>query len=65
MYVELKSKDNCKLYDKDGKLVCGIVPEGEIPTLKSGRNDVFFQCENPGKEDARVQVTLIGEGKPL
>ncbi|MDD5519864.1 MAG: hypothetical protein PHI84_03495 [Kiritimatiellae bacterium] len=65
MYLELKSKDNCKLYDKDGKVVCEVVPKGEIPTLKSGGNNVLFHCENPGKEDPRVQVTLIGEGKPL
>ena len=65
MYVELKAKDNCKLYDKDGKLVCDIVPEGEIPSLKSGGNKVSFQCENSGKEDVRAQVTLISEGNPL
>ena len=65
MYLELKSKGTCKLYDKDGKIVCDVVQKGDVPFLKSGRNEVSFQCENPGQEDVRAQVTLIGEGKPL
>ena len=61
MYLELEEGGKCRLYDKDGKTVRDLALQGAVPLLKNGRNEVSFACDGDGPEDARVQVTLIGE----
>lgn len=65
MYLEMKSAADCKLYNKDGKVVQEVVPQGTIPLLRHGTNNVMFTCESLNAGATRVQVTVIGEGMPL
>lgn len=65
MYLELQSDRNCKLYGSKGELLKEVTIAGEVPTLKAGTNEIKFICEGPENVNTRVQVTVIGEGKPL
>lgn len=65
MYLELKAKDKCKLYSREGKMLQEVAVPGEIPVLKQGDNKISFACESLTEGAARMQVTVIGEGAPL
>jgi hypothetical protein len=65
MYIELNSPNDCKLYGSKGELLREIVPEGKIPYLIPGENEISFSCDGPKDMNARVQVTVISEGEPL
>lgn len=65
MYIEFNYPNDCKLYGSKGELLREIVPEGKIPYLIPGENEISFSCDGPKDLDARVQVTVISEGTPL
>lgn len=65
MYIEFKSFSDCKLYGPKGELIKEIVPEGNVPVLSSGNNEIVFSCGDTGDISSRVQVTVISEGDPL
>jgi hypothetical protein len=65
MYLELRSPNDCKLYDQKGELIQEVTISGMIPELKQGNNEVSFTCDGIPGISSRVQVTVIGEGKPL
>jgi hypothetical protein len=65
MYLEFRPATDCKLYGPKGELLGEIVPEGAVPDLANGDNEVSFSCNGPKGIETRVQVTLISEGTPL
>lgn len=65
MYLEFRSLSDCKLYGSKGELLKEVIPGGRIPDLVNGQNEVSFSCTTSETVNARVQVTVIGEGKPL
>ena len=65
MYLEFRSKDNCKLYGPKGEFLQDVKIEGDIPELAEGDNDVKFTCNGPTGINSRVQITLISEGKAI
>lgn len=64
-YLEMYSADDCKVYDGQGALLAEIKPEGTIPPLRPGANDVTFTCEGPEGASARANVTVISYGDVL
>jgi len=64
-YLEFQSPADCKLYGPQGQLVREVKPEGQVPTLAVGPNEVRFQCASPPSIRARAQVTIITQGTPL
>lgn len=64
-YLEFNSLTDCKLYDPNGVLIQELKPEGEVPTLTSGANQVAFTCDAPPGYNARAIVTTITAGAPL
>jgi hypothetical protein len=46
-------------------LLAEVKPEGTVPTLTNGKNEISFSGEGSGKINTRVQVTVISEGIPL
>jgi hypothetical protein len=64
-YLEMYSADDCKVYDGQGALIAELKPEGKIPTLRPGANDVTFTCEAPEGASARANVTVISYGEIL
>jgi hypothetical protein len=65
MYIEFKSKNDCKLYGAKGKFLQDVVIRGKIPTLEEGYNQISFKGNGINGINSRVQVTVISEGKPL
>jgi len=65
MFLEMNSLNDCKLYGSKGELISEVKINGKIPLLKPGDNEVTFSCEGTDGISSRVQVTVIGEGKPL
>jgi hypothetical protein len=65
MFLEFNSENDCKLYGPKGHLIQDVKIEGKIPKLKTGANEVLFNCAGSKGINSRVQVTVIGEGKPL
>jgi len=65
MYLEFRSKTDCKLYGSKGELLKDVQIEGNIPDFKNGDNKISFTCKGPADVNSRVQITVISEGKPL
>lgn len=65
MYLEFLSSNDCKLYGSKGKLIAEVTPQGSIPILTKGKNEILFAGKGPKEINARVQVTVISEGTPL
>ncbi|MEI6436665.1 MAG: carbohydrate binding domain-containing protein, partial [Bacteroidota bacterium] len=65
MYLEFRSSTDCKLYGSKGQLLMEIIPEGKIPNLVNGINEISFSCIGSDEINPRVQVTVINEGDPL
>ncbi len=64
-YLECNSADDCQLYGPQGQLLRAVVPEGEIPSLEPGANDVRFECGPSAEVSPRANVTVISFGNPL
>jgi len=64
-YIEFNSPDDCKLYDPDGKVIRDVKPQGEIPTLNAGENEVKFTCGGTQGYNLRATVSVITHGEPL
>jgi len=65
MYLEFRSIDDCKLYGPKGELLREVKPEGIVPKLKKGSNELYLNGEGQNKLNTRLQVTVISEGDPL
>lgn len=65
MYLEFFSSTNCKLYSATGELIKEVTPIGDAPTLANGQNNIIFSSDNVEDKNARAQITIIAEGKPL
>ena len=65
MYLEFRSSDDCKLYGPKGELLMEVMPEGDVPVMVNGDNEISFSGEAHKEINTRVQVTVISEGMPL
>lgn len=65
MFLEFNSPDGCKLYGSKGELLQEVNPEGDIPLLVPGENQITFSGKGDLKINCRAQVTLITAGEPL
>ena len=65
MYLEFLSADDCTLYGSKGELLAKVKPEGTIPNLKKGNNEISLSGKGTNEVNARMQVTVISEGDPL
>jgi hypothetical protein len=64
-YLEFTSMTDCKLYGPKGELTREVTPQGQMPTLERGENEIRFRCEGPAGVNPRARVTVIGRGNPL
>ena len=62
-YLEFTSMSDCKVYGPMGEVLAEVVPQGEVPTLKSGANRVRFNCESEPGVSARANVTVISQSE--
>jgi len=64
-YLEFYSLSDCKLYGPKGELISEVTPQGDIPIIEAGENQVKFNCEVPDDVSARVYVTVINQDESL
>ena len=64
-YLELNGPSDCKLYGPKGELIRQVTPQGEIPLLQRGQNEVKFRADMPAGVSARARVTVISAGEPF
>ena len=63
--LEFRSLADCQLYGLDMELLAEVKPQGEVPVLEEGENEVSFTCAAPADVSPRANVTVITKGKPL
>jgi len=61
-YLELRGPGDCKLYHAKGEFLREVAPEGEVPVLAAGANELTFRCLNTGCRP-RAYVTVISTGE--
>jgi len=62
-YLELLSAAECNLHGPSGELIRKVEPQGAIPTLQPGENEVSFQVQPQPGVTPRAKVTLMTEGE--
>jgi hypothetical protein len=62
-YLEFRSMDDCKLHGPKGELLADVRPQGEVPTLEPGENQVTLQSDLPSGPTPRAYVWLITQGE--
>ena len=63
--LEFRSPSDCKLYGPDMELLSEVKPQGEVPILEEGENEVSFTCDASGGASPRANVTVISQGAAL
>jgi hypothetical protein len=64
-YLECNSADDCQLYGPQGQRLRSVLPEGKVPSLEAGANEVGFECGVSADASPRANVTVISFGDPL
>jgi hypothetical protein len=64
-YLECHSPTDCRLFGPRGEPIRAVKPEGAIPLLEVGDNEIHFECQTPSGQKCRARVTVILEGEPL
>jgi len=64
-YLEFHSMSDCKLYGPKGELISEVEPQGDVPILEAGENQVKFTGGVSDNANARANVTVISQGVPL
>lgn len=64
-YLEYRGPGDCRLYGQRGEELASIAPEGEVPTLAAGANQVRFTCEPQPGVNPRAYVTVFAQGEPF
>lgn len=64
-YLEFRGMSDCKLYGPKGEFLTEVTPQGTVPMLAAGENQVTFACEGPVEPNPRARVTLITTGERI
>ena len=64
-YLEFHSPSDCKAYGPKGDLIGPVKPQGDVPSLRAGDNEVAFTCDGPTDVSARARVTVISKGPTI
>jgi hypothetical protein len=62
-YIEFNSLADCKLYKKDGSFIGDVKPQGEVPVLAAGGNQLEFRCDGAPGVNPRTRVTTMAQGE--
>lgn len=61
-YLEFRSPSDCQLYGPAGERICAVTPQGGVPMLASGANQVRFACDPLATVNPRANLTLVTRG---
>ncbi len=60
-YLEFNGRDDCTLFGPKRELIRKVTPEGDVPVLAAGENEIRFMCAQSAIRP-RANVTIISEG---
>ncbi|MFC1453398.1 hypothetical protein ACFLSJ_08660, partial [Verrucomicrobiota bacterium] len=64
-YLECRSVSDCRLYGRKGEPLAQVTPQGDIPILDEGENEVEFACGSKPGIAPRAHVTVIARDEEL
>ena len=64
-YLEFSGDDDCMLYGSKGEVITKVTPDGVIPVLSVGKNQIRFSCSDTDGPAPRVKLTVISHGEPF
>ncbi|MEK6756584.1 MAG: hypothetical protein AABZ02_10585, partial [Bacteroidota bacterium] len=64
-YLEFSAVNDCVLYGSKGEVLTNVVPDGSIPALSAGENQIRFSCDAVDGPAPRLKLTVISHGEPL
>jgi hypothetical protein len=64
-YLELDAEKDCILYGSKGEVISHVTPNGEVPVLSTGVNDVRISCDSVDGPAPRLKLTIISHGEPF
>ena len=64
-YLQFNEGNDCILYDSKGQILCRVIPNGDIPMLSAGENQVRFSCDAGDGSVPRLKLTVISHAEPF
>jgi hypothetical protein len=64
-FLEFHGPDDCKLYGPKGEKIRDVAPEGDVPTLELGENEIKLTHEPEAGVNPRAYVSVIAQGEPF
>jgi hypothetical protein len=64
-FLEFGGDNDCVLYGPKGELITTVKPDGAIPVLSAGENQIGFSCSAAEGPPPRVKLTVISHGEAL
>ena len=64
-YLEYEGDGPVRVFDPNGFTQAEVEPQGVVPTIRKGDNDVIFFCDQGQNQGQTAKVMLITRGKPL
>ncbi|MCL5019895.1 MAG: hypothetical protein M1426_05470 [Patescibacteria group bacterium] len=64
-YLEYDGSGKFRIFDTNAQLVLEGIPEGEIPLLNKGKNEITINSEYECKREARAKITIITMGEKI
>ena len=64
-YLEYEGDGSVRVFDPDGFTKSEVKPQGDVPIIRKGGNDVTFFCDRGQDQGQTAKVMFITRGKPL
>jgi len=64
-YLEFDPGNDCVLYGPKGEVTTKVTPDGAIPELSAGENQIRFSCDAVDGPAPRVKLTIVSHSEPL
>ena len=64
-YLEYEGDGPVRVFDPNGFTKAEVEPQGVVPTIRKGDNDVMFFCDQGQDQGQTAKVMFITRGKPL
>lgn len=64
-YLEFQSMQDCKVYGRRGEVVRTLQPQGQVPVLRAGENEICFSTGSNRPVKVRATVTVISHSSEV
>ena len=64
-YLEYEGGGPVRVFDPNGFTQAEVQPQGVVPTVRKGNNELTFICDRDRGQGETAKITLFTRGKPL